>query len=66
MTAESKKIVGKIIRIEWNTEDNSVRVLMDIIDPAFKARILHSKDLQDIITVEGRDIVVVASNKKKE
>lgn len=55
--------VGKVIRVEWDTETNEVRVIMEILDPIFKSRVLHSRDLQDILTIKGKDVMAVASNK---
>lgn len=60
MTSYERK-VGKVIRVEWDQETGEVRVLLEILDPAFKSRVLHSKDLQDILTIKGRDAIVIAS-----
>jgi len=61
----SKK-VGKIIRIIWNKETDSVQLVMEIIDQQYKSRIIHNKDLEDIITFEGKDVMVIASKSRKE
>ena len=66
MTTLSERKVGEVIRVEWDQETGSVRVLLEIIDPAFKSRVLHSKDLQDILTIKGRDAIVVASRSRNE
>lgn len=57
----SEKSVGKIIRVEWDQDTNEVRIVMEILDPMFKSRVLHSRDLQDIISISGKDVMVVAS-----
>lgn len=64
MTLESKS-VGKVIRVEWDEGKDSVRLVMEITDPKFKRRVLASKDLQDIMTINGKDVMVVASRSKK-
>ena len=56
--------VGKVIRVEWNQEDNSVRLVLEVTDELFKSRILHSKDYEDLLVISGKDLMVVA--KKKE
>jgi len=56
--------VGKVIRVEWDTETDEVRVIMVITDPVFKKRVLNSKDLQDILSIKGKDVMVVASKAK--
>lgn len=60
----NEKSVGKIIRVEWDQETDEVRLIMEILDPVFKSRVLHSKDLQDIISIKGKDVMVIASNNK--
>jgi len=66
MTTQSEQKVGEVVRIEWNQETGSVRVVLEITDPVFKSRVLHSKDLQDILTIKGRDAIVVASRSENE
>lgn len=58
--------VGKVIRVEWDKETDEVRLVMEITDPVFKRRVLHSKDFQDILTINGKDVMVVASRRKDE
>jgi hypothetical protein len=58
--------VGEVVRVEWNQETGSVRVLLEITDPTFKSRVLHSKDLQDILTIKGKDAIVIASRSENE
>lgn len=65
-TSEFDNKVGKVVRIEWDEETGAVRVLMEILDPVFKSRILHSKDLQDVLTIKGKDVMVVASKSKND
>ena len=65
MISYKEKQVGKVIRVEWDEDTGEVRVIMEITDPAFKSRVLHSKDLQDIISIKGKDVMVVASKSKK-
>lgn len=60
MTLYEQK-VGEVIRVEWNKTTGSVRVVIEIIDPTFKSRVLHSKDLQDLLTIKGKDAIVIAS-----
>jgi len=65
MTSYKEKQVGRVIRVEWDEDTGEVRVIMEITDPAFKSRVLHSKDLQDILSIKGKDVMVVASKSKK-
>ena len=60
---ESKK-VGEVIRIIWDQETGSVQVVLEITDPKFKSRVLHSKDFQDILSINGRDAMVIATTNK--
>ena len=53
--------VGEVIRIEWDQETGEVRIVMDITDPDFKLRVIHNKDFKDILTIKGRDAMIVAS-----
>lgn len=64
MTTSSEKKVGEVIRVEWDQESDTVRIVIEIIDPVFKSRVLHSKDLQDILSISGKDAIVVASGDK--
>lgn len=58
--------VGKIMKIIWDEADDSMQVVMEITDPVYKKRILHSKDLEDIINFNGKDVMIVASKSKKD
>ena len=62
-TTEYDCKIGEVVRVEWDTETGEVRVLFNILDPTFKSRILHNKDLQDILTIKGKDVMVVASRR---
>ena len=54
----SSKTVGKIIRVEIDEEDNDVRIVMRITDEMFKYRVIHSRDFEDILRINGRDIII--------
>lgn len=58
------KVVGKVVRIEVD-DDGSVRMVMEITDAAFKEKILHSKDYQDIISLKGKDVMIIATKSKE-
>ena len=60
------KSVGKIIRVMWDKEKDSVQIVMEITDPQFKSRVIHNKDLEDILIFEGKDVMVVASKSKSK
>ena len=66
MTTPSEYKVGEVIRVEWDQETDIVRVILEIHDPVFKSRVLHSKDLRDILTIKGRDAIVVATRSDDE
>jgi len=53
--------VGTVIRIEWNKDTGEVHIVMDITDQSFKARVLHNKDFEDILTITGKDVMIIAS-----
>lgn len=64
MTSSEQK-VGEIIRVEWDQDTGVVRIVLEITDPSFKSRVLHSKDLQDILSIKGKDAIVIASRSKE-
>lgn len=66
MTSNEQKTIGKIIRVEWDQETDEVRIVMEITDPVFKKRVLYSKDLQDVVTIKGKDVMIIASKSKNE
>ena len=51
--------VGELIRIEWNQDTGEVRIVLDITDQDFKSRVLHNKEYSDIITIVGREAILV-------
>lgn len=53
--------VGQVIRVEWNQESGEVRIVIDITDPNFKTRVLHNKDFEDILSITGKDAMIIAS-----
>lgn len=52
--------IGKVIKVEWDQDTDEVRITLEITDTEFKSRILHSKEFEDILTINGRDLIVVA------
>ena len=66
MTISSDQKIGKVIRVEWDTKTDVVRLVMEITDPIFKSRVIHSKSFEDILTISGKDVMVVASRSKKD
>ena len=58
--------IGKIIRVEWDVEENVVRLVMEITDSKFKSRVIHSKAYEDIMSINGKDVMIVASRSKNE
>lgn len=61
----SNNKVGEIVKIIWDEEEDSIQVVMEITDPIYKKKILHSKELQDIIAFEGKNVMIVASKSKR-
>jgi predicted Abi (CAAX) family protease len=51
-------VVGKVVRVEWNQQENSVRLVLEITDESFKSRVLHSKEYEEILSICGTDVVV--------
>jgi len=64
MTLSEQK-VGKVIRVEWDEDTGTVRLVMEITDPWFKSRVIHSKEFEDIISLNGKDVMVIASKENK-
>lgn len=60
------KQIGKVIRVEWDSETDTVRLVMEITDPIFKSRMIHSKAYDDILSISGKDVMAVASKSKKD
>jgi hypothetical protein len=58
--------VGEIVRVEWDQETGQVRVLFEIFDANLKRTILQDKDIKDIITIVGKDVMIIASKSKNE
>ena len=58
--------VGRVIRVEYDEETEVVRLVMEITDPIFKKRVLHSRDLRDVISIKGKDVMVIASKSKDD
>jgi hypothetical protein len=65
MTSYDKQ-VGEIIRIEWDQETGTVRIVMDILDEDFKRRVLHNKEYADLLSIKGKAVMMVATRKKNE
>ena len=62
-SSDYDKKVGEVVRVEWNQETGSVYLVLDIIDPSFRMKVLHDNDYQDIIVISGKDVMMVASKK---
>ena len=60
-----KSKVGTVIRVEWDESNDTVLMIMEITDPKFKRRVLHSKDFEDIVSLRGKDVLVVDTKDKK-
>ncbi len=65
-TTSREKLVGEVIRVEFDQETGEVRIVMEITDEKFKLRVLHNKDFQDILNIKGKDVMIVASKSTKE
>jgi len=65
MTSSEKKI-GRVVRVEWEQDTGVVRLVMEITDPVFKSRVIHSKSFEDILSISGKDVNVIASKSKKD
>jgi len=65
MTSFRDKSVGRLVRIIYNDDDDTVQLVMEITDPDFKHRVLHNGELRDILSLSGKDVVLVDSDKKQ-
>lgn len=52
-----EKKVGKVIRIEYDEDEDRVILVMEITDPIFKNKVIHHKDFQDILSLSGKDVI---------
>jgi hypothetical protein len=66
MMISSEQKIGKVIRVEWDPDTDTVRLVMEITDPKFKSHVIHSKSFEDILSVSGKDVMVIASKSKKD
>ena len=68
MTKNSLSEVGKVVRIEYDEENDELHVVLEINDPKFKKRILQGREYQDMISLKGTSVRVmkVASKKRSE
>ena len=66
MMISSDQKIGRVVRVEWEQETDTVRLIMEITDPVFKSRVIHSKSFEDILSISGKDVMVVASKSKKD
>ena len=58
--------VGRVTKIIWDEETDVVQIVMEITDPIFKDRVIHTKEFQDILSFKGKDVMVVASKRRSE
>ena len=58
--------VGKVLNLTYNTENKSLRVLIEITDDIFKEEILRSQSLGNKIKLVGDEVMYVATKKKEE
>ena len=58
--------IGKVIRVEWNQEDGSVRLVIEITDDSFKSRVLHSKEYEDLLVISGTEVGMIIVKRKGE
>lgn len=58
--------VGQIVRIEWDSDTDEMNITMRITDDSFKRRVLNGKKYEDLLTISGEDVMVVASKEKDE
>lgn len=64
MSFESGHKVGELIRVEWDQQTGDVRIVIEITDPVFKSKVLHNKDFEDLLSIKGRDAMIIASKSK--
>lgn len=56
------KSVAKVIRVEID-DDGDMYVVMRVIDPEFRKKMLYSKYFDGELVMDDDDVMVVASNK---
>ena len=54
-----EKSVGKVVRIEYNEETDDLNIVIEVTDFDFKRSMLKSHDLQDLIKLDGKDVMIV-------
>ena len=57
-----EKSVGRVLRVEWDQDTDEVRLVLEITDEKFKERVLHSRDLKDLLTIKKREVIIVNDN----
>lgn len=57
------KTVGAVQWFEYDQETKKLLVLVEITDKNFKSRVLHTNEWEDILTIKGKDVMHIASNK---
>jgi len=67
-TKNSLSEVGKVIRIEYDEDEDKLLVVLEISDSKFKRRVLSGREYQDLISINGTSVRVmkVASKKRSE
>jgi hypothetical protein len=50
------KQIGRVIRVEWNTDTDGVLLVLEITDDDFKSKVLHSRDLENILIIDGKSV----------
>jgi hypothetical protein len=58
------KKVGDVIRVEWDKNDDSVRIVIEITDQNFKNRVIYNKDFVDILTIRGKDAIILEEKER--
>jgi hypothetical protein len=61
MIQSSLKEVAKIVRVEWDRDTDEVRLVLEVTDQNFKSHVLHTNEFEDVLVINGKNSVVVAS-----
>jgi hypothetical protein len=52
------KSIGKVIRVEWNTETDGVLLVLEITNDEYKSKLLHSSDFANMLVIDGKNVKV--------
>lgn len=53
------KKVAEVIRIEYDQVTGDLRIILNVIDDAFKQKVIHNKEYVDLIKIINKDVLEI-------